>query len=127
VVLRDNQRVPLNITVAELKDEQVVAVAPKADSLGLVVQNLTPQIAESLGIESSGVVVTSVQPQSPAAEAGVRRGDVILEVNRKRVNSVSAFQSLTNQVKGGENILFLLRRGNDSLFLALKAPGSGPG
>jgi serine protease Do len=128
VVVRDNQRVPVNLRIAELKDEQVVAaVAPKPNPLGLTVQDLTPQIAETLGVEGGGVVVASVQPQSAAAEAGVRRGDVILEVNRKRIVSVSAFQTLIEQLKGGDNVLFLLRRGNDSLFLALKAPGSRQG
>ena len=128
VVVRDNQRVPVNLRIAELKDEQVVAaVAPKPNPLGLTVQDLTPQIAETLGVEGGGVVVASVQPQSAAAEAGIRRGDVILEVNRKRIVSVSAFQTMIEQLKGGDNVLFLLRRGNDSLFLALKAPGSRQG
>lgn len=74
MVLRDNQRVPVNITIVELKEERVVTVVPKPDSLGLVAQNLTPQIVESLGAESAGVVVASVQPKSAAAEAGVRPG-----------------------------------------------------
>jgi serine protease Do len=129
VVLRDKQRVPINIKIAELKEEEVVASAPaKPGRLGLTVQNLTPQVAESLGVETSaGVVVTAVQPQSAAAEAGLRRGDVVLEINRKRVANVDQFETLTGQLKAGENVLILLRRGNSNLFLALKAPGSGPG
>jgi len=129
VVLRDKQRVPVNIKIAELKEEEVVASGPaKPGRLGLTVQDLTPQVAESLGIESSGgVVVTAVQPQSAAAQAGVRRGDVILEVNRKRIASASEFEAAARQLKTGESVLFLLRRGNNNLFLALKAPGAGPG
>ena len=129
VVLRDKQRVPINVKIAELKEEEVVASAPaKPGRLGLAVQNLTPQLAESLGVEtSSGIVVTAVQPQSAAAQAGLRRGDVILEVNRKRVANINEFEALTRQLKGGENVLFLLRRGSSNLFLALKAPDQGPG
>jgi serine protease Do len=69
-----------------------------------------------------------VQPQSSAAEAGLRRGDVILEVNRKRITNASAFEQIINQAKAGDNLLLLLRRGTNNLFLALKAPGgTGPG
>lgn len=128
VVLRDQQKLPLTVAIAELKEEEVVAAAPKPGRLGLTVQSLTPQMAESLGVEAGGgVVVTSVQPQSTAAQAGVRRGDVILEINRRPVAGPEEFQRLVAQAKTGENLLFLLRRGNSSLFLALKAPGTGPG
>lgn len=128
-VLRDKQTVPVTLTIAELKDEEVVATNPKPGRLGVTVQDLTPQLAESLGIEAnSGVVITMVQPQSAAAEVGLRRGDVILEINRKRIANASEFQQIVNQAKAGENLLLLLRRGGNNLFLALKAPGAaGPG
>ena len=64
------------MSVGELKDEEVVASAPEKGELGMTVQKLTPQIAESLGLEKAdGVVVSAVDPGSAADEAGIRRGE----------------------------------------------------
>jgi serine protease Do len=69
------------------------------------------------------VVITSVQPQSAGAEAGLRRGDVILEVNRKEIANVESLHNAVKDAKPDSNILFLVRRGDSNLFLALKSPG----
>ena len=62
-VLRDKKEVQLSVTVGELKDEEVVASAPEKGELGMTVQKLTPQIAESLGLErADGVVVSATSP-----------------------------------------------------------------
>ncbi len=123
-VLRDKKEIPINVKIAELKEQEVVASAPKEDKLGLTVQNITPQLAESLGLKrANGVVITSVQPQSAAGDAGLRRGDVILEVNRKEIANTDTFEKQVNEAKPGSNILFLIRRGENNLFLALQSPG----
>jgi serine protease Do len=124
-VVRDKKRVPITVKVGELKEQEVVASAPKEGKLGLTVQNVTPQVAESLGLKhSDGVVITSVQPQSPAAEAGLRRGDVVVEVNRKKTANADEFQKIVSQAKPNENLLFLIERGGSTLFLALRSPGN---
>jgi serine protease Do len=124
IVIRDKKRLPLTVKVGELKEEQVVASAPQTGKLGLTVQNLTPEVAESLGLNrGNGVVITAVQPESAAAEAGLRRGDVVLEVNRKPIADAGDFQKSVDQVKPGDNILFLISRGGSNLFLALRSPG----
>ena len=124
-VVRDKKPIPITVKVGELKEEEIVASGPKEEGqLGLTVQNITPQIAESLGLKrASGVVITSVQPQSAGAEAGLRRGDVILEVNRKEIANVDSLQNAVKDAKPDSNILFLVRRGDSNLFLALKSPG----
>src|SRR5258706_5915540 len=120
-VLRDKKEVFLNVAVGELKDEEVVATAPEKGELRLTVQRLTPQIAESLGLEKSdGVVVTAVEPGSAAEEAGLRRGDVIVEVDRKAVRGVDEYKKALAAVRKGRGVLFLVRRGENTLFLALK-------
>jgi serine protease Do len=125
VVLRDQRRLPLTVKVGELKEEQVVATAPQAGKLGLTVQDLTPQLAERLGVkESGGVVITAVDPQSAAAAAGLRPGDLVLEANRKPIKNAAEFSEIVKAAKPGENLLFLVRRGESSLFLVLK-PESG--
>jgi len=120
-VLRDKKEIILNVAVGELKDEEVVASAPEKGELGLTVQRLTPQMAESLGLEKSeGVVVSAVEPGSAAEEAGIRRGDVILEVDRKGVRNLDEYKKAIAGVRKGRGVLFLVRRGESTLFLALK-------
>ena len=84
-------------------------------------QRLTPQMAESLGVEKvEGVVVAAVEPASAADEAGIRRGDIIIEVDRKAVRSVEDYKKAVAGARKGRGVLFLVRRGESTLFLALK-------
>jgi serine protease Do len=120
-VLRDKKEVQLTVGVGELKDEEVVASAPEKGELGMTVQKLTPQIAESLGLEKAeGVVVSAVDPGSAADEAGIRRGDVILEVDRKPIRSIDEYKKSLAGIRKGKGVLLLVRRGESTLFLALK-------
>ncbi len=120
-VLRDKKEVMLNVTVGELKDEEVVASVPEKGELGLTVQKITPQMAESLGLDKpEGVVVTAVEPGSAADEAAIRRGDVILEIDRKAVRTLDEYKKAVSVIRKGKGILFLVRRGENTLFLALK-------
>ena len=120
-VLRDKKEFTLNVAVGELKDEEVVASAPEKGELGMTVQKLTPQLAENLGLDKTdGVVVTAVEPGSAADEAGIRRGDVIVEVDRKPVRGVEEYRNAIAGSRKGRGVLFLVRRGESTLFLALK-------
>ncbi len=119
-VLRNGKELTLPITVGEIKENEVVASAERGE-LGLAVQKLTPEIAEELGLErTEGVVVTGVTPGSAADDAGLQRGDVIAEVNRHPVRTVADFERETAKTGKGRSVLFLVRRGQGSLFLALK-------
>ena len=120
-VLRDKKEITLTVSVGELKDEEVVASVPEKGELGLTVQRLTPQMAESLGLDKSeGVVVTAIEPGSAADEAGIRRGDVIVEVDRKPVRNLDEYKKAVAAIRKGRGVLFLVRRGDSTLFLALK-------
>jgi serine protease Do len=120
-VLRDKKEVVLTVSVGELKEEEVAAAVPEKGELGMTVQRLTPQIAESLGLEKAdGVVVTAVEPGSAADEAGIRRGDVILEVDRKPIRNLEEYRKSIAGIRKGKGVLFLVRRGESTLFLALK-------
>ena len=122
-VLRDKNELTLNVAVGELKDEEVVASVPEKGELGLTVQRLTPQIAESLGLEKTeGVVVSAVEPGSAGDEAGIRRGDVVVEIDRKPIRSLDEYKKSVAKIRKGKGVLFLVRRGESTLFLALKPP-----
>ncbi|HWP86210.1 MAG TPA: Do family serine endopeptidase [Terriglobia bacterium] len=79
---------------------------------GISVQNLTPQIARQMGLESDarGVVVSSVDEASFAEEIGLRRGDVILEINHEPVRSVEDVLRLQRNLKSGSDVVFLVKR-----------------
>jgi serine protease Do len=119
-VFRKGQIISLQATVAEMEEKIEVAKAPSRKPFGITVQNITPEIARSLGLEGEkGVVVTGVEPGSPAAKAGIRRGDVIHEVNRKPIKDAEDFGQAVETAGDEENILFLIRRGESNLFIAI--------
>ena len=122
-VLRDKKETTLTVTVGELKEEEVVASTTEKGDLGLTVQGITPQMAEGLGLErAEGVIIAAVEPGSPGEEAGLRRGDIILEVDRKLVRKLPDYRKAVSEIKKGKGVLFLVRRGESTLFLALKPP-----
>ncbi|MFQ5916333.1 MAG: DegQ family serine endoprotease [Candidatus Binatia bacterium] len=122
-VLRDGKKLVLSVAIGELKEEEVFASVQGGGNLGLTVQKVTPQIAESLGLDrAEGVVVTLVDSGSPGEDAGIRRGDVILEVDRKSIRNIEDYRKSIAKIKKGKGVLFLVRRGETTLFLALKSP-----
>jgi serine protease Do len=91
----------------------------KSSLSGVSVEGLDAQTARELGIpaDSQGVVVTDVRPSSAAAEAGLRRGDLIQEVNRKPVKNTSDFERAVAASK--EETLLLVNRKGNTMFLAV--------
>ena len=86
-VLRDGKEVSLSLKVGEMKEDQVAAKS-EDDDLGLAVQAVTDDVANELGLDrAEGVIVVTVQPGSSADDAGIERGDVIVEINRSRVRT----------------------------------------
>jgi serine protease Do len=119
-ILRDKRELTIPVQVEKVKDEEVNLTAQEKDHLGLTVHKVTPDIAESLGIKrAEGVVITSVEPGSAAEEAGLEQGDIIIEVNRKRIHDLSEYKAAVAAQKG-KRILFLVRRGENTMFLTLK-------
>ena len=119
-VLRDGKEMSLPLTVGELKDTEVAASTQEGD-LGLTVQPLTPQLAENLGLErADGLVITAVAPASAAEEAGLRAGDLVTEINRRPVKNLADYTREIARVEKAKSVLFLVKRGQNSVFLALK-------
>lgn len=74
---------------------------------------------------SEGVLVASVMPNSPAAEAGLQPGDVILQVNRVPVSSVQGVKDEVAKANGDKPLLLLLRRADGSTSFAALSRGIG--
>jgi serine protease Do len=109
------------VKVGEMEEKVEVAKTPSTKkSLGITVQNVTPEIAKGLGLKNdTGVVVTRVEPGSPAANAGIQAGDVIHEVNRKPVKNVEDFIQKVEKAKDQDHALLFLQRGQNNLFAAV--------
>jgi serine protease Do len=121
-VLRNGNPQTLKVQVGEFhKDAEVAndgdAAAPQKGKLGLAVAELTPDVRQQLHIPSqvNGVAVESVRPASPAEDAGLTPGDVILEVDRQPVTSPDQFVSQAHANPAGKDLLLLVwSQGNAS-------------
>jgi serine protease Do len=95
------------------------AVAGKKSPLGMTVSEISPGIARELGNPLlHGVVVMSVEPESPAVEAGVERGDLIVRVAELEVTTLDDYARAVRAVPHGEMIRMLVKRDNKNLWVA---------
>ena len=124
-IMRDAQKRQLSATLMELPETverasggRNNAPEPAETGLeGLQVSALTADIAQQLNLPAGvrGVVVTNVDPDSKAAEAGLQRGDVIQEVNRRTVTSVDQFRAAVRDA-GNQQILLLVNHGGQTRY-----------
>ncbi len=125
-VLRDGKPLTVTAQIDQLPEPEQVAEAahPARERLGLAVQALTPGLARQLGVpDKAGLVVAGVKDGSPAAEAGLQPGDVIVQVNRKPVRTIAELRKALAAQKAGEPTLFQIHRKDASLFVAVTANG----
>ncbi len=102
---------------------QEQAPGARGAALGLEVENITPQVAHQLGMaDNAGVVITRVQPGSSAEDAGLRRRDIILEVDRQPIKDVRGYEQALAK-NGARSVLLLIERGGSTLFVPLKRQG----
>jgi len=123
-VIRKGQTKSIQVEIGELEEEEKPQVASEArPNLGLTVREITPDLARNFGLsETSGVVIVQVQANSPAQEAGLAPGDLILEIDQVGVKDLEQFNTMTEGYKAGDTILFLVKRRGSTLFLTLTVP-----
>ena len=120
-VFRGNKQTPLTVAIGKMKEEEVIASPSEKNDLGLTVEQITPDIAEDLGLENSrGVVITAVAPDGPGDEAGFQPGDIIREINRQPVQDLSDYRKIMAIAAQNKSILFLVQREDNTMFLALR-------
>ncbi len=121
-VVRDGKPMRLQAKVAKLDepDQKVASEAGEKGKLGVAVEPVTPAIAKELGLkEAKGVVVKRVEEGGPASNAGIRPGDVILEVDRQPVKDVAGLRQLVDKHAKGTPIVVLLQRQDATLYVAV--------
>jgi serine protease Do len=127
-VRRDGSEQPIRVKLEELSVEASQAGSNRGEGsgsnglYGVSVSPLNPETARRLGLpdDTRGMVVTGVEPISPAADAGLQPGDVITQVNRQPVSSVAELRSALAQTKERPALLLIYRRGA-TLFLTMRS------
>jgi serine protease Do len=118
---RNGKTISKDVKIGEM--EEIVtetAKAPAGKKMGIAVQNITPEIARALSLkDTSGAVVTQVEPGSVAANAGIQQGDVIRQVNKKHVKDAKSLIQTIEEAKSGDSILLLIQRGENSIFITV--------
>ncbi len=124
-VFRNGATKDFVVTLGELPENNPGSSDQSGNSTDLMsgvnVQNLTPDLARQLGVpaNTSGVVVTQVDPSSAAADSGLRQGDIVREVNRKPVANTREFDTAVRAANKGA-VLLLVNRNGQSLFVVVQ-------
>ncbi len=131
-LIRDGKTLVKEITIAELKDDAAKTEQPEDKGgllqkrLGLTLSDITPALQRKFQLkEMSGVVVTGVRPGGPAAKAGIRQGDQIVEVNRRAVAAIDDF-ILAIQKSEDKPVLVLVRRGKVQRYTTIEPEVTKP-
>jgi serine protease Do len=132
-VLRQGQQVALSVRVgerpqvAEERDRELPRAAGTGEQqpgkLGVSIANVTPDVAQELGLSSNeGALITEVRPGGPAENAGLRPGDVIREMNRTAVRSAADVSAGMRNARGGSTVLLRVERQGSALYVAVEVP-----
>jgi serine protease Do len=119
-LLRDGKEIKINVKVGSHPENEMLATEVQ-NSFGLVVQELTADLAEQLGYTGDkGVVIKYVAPNSVAHLAGLKRGQLILSINRKPVQTAEEFYSSIRDRKPGSQIVLHVKEGQTLRFVILR-------
>ncbi len=131
-LLRQKKEFEVEVVVSELP-KKLAEAAPSQDEeagnheasgvlAGLVVRELTPGLAAHFGLDESetGVVIVRIDPDSKAYEAGIRPGDIVLQINQKNIPTLEAYKKAMKTLRSRDRVLLLVRRNGEDLFVTLK-------
>ena len=138
-IWRDGKPMSVTVRVGELEENEQVAAVPakadpntnqrgntsKLDALGVVLAPISPELRQKFDIDqnaSNGVVVTEVDQNGPAAEKGVRPGDIIVEVGQEEVKTPADIRAKVEKARqaGRKSVLLLVDRQGEMRFIALR-------
>jgi len=128
-ILREGKRRQIEVTIQELEEDQQQAARRGADEgdrgrLNLAVEDLSERQRQQLGIGDRGVLIRAVGP-GPAAQAGLRPGDVILAYNHRNVESAEQLDEMVEATPPGSKVPVLIRRDGNNLFVVLRLAKEG--
>jgi len=121
-LLREGKAKTVRVELAKRDDSELLARRPSQDTsedMGLELMDLTKENASRFGFEAdeAGVLVVGTKPGSKAAEAGIRRGDLIKEVNHSRVASIRDYTKVIKKIDDGDDVQCLVRRAREGFVV----------
>ena len=129
-LIREKKPKSIELTIAEQPknlaqagaEESGESLSPAGLLSDIEVKELNSELAGRYGLKSSdhGIVVVRVKSGSTAEEAGVREGDLVLEVNRKPVGTLKAYEHVAANLPKDQAVLLLLRRQGRAIYLTLR-------
>jgi len=123
-IIRENTTKAIRVVIVEQPIEMQKISKGEYDNLlnGVTVQNLTPEIYRKLNLPKrlNGVIVSDIDEDSPAATI-LTQGDIIQEINRKKITSVKDYEDIVAKIKTEEDILLLVFRNGYSIYITLSA------
>jgi len=126
-IIRDGKEKTIEVTIGTMPQKVEGQLPEKATAWGLSVQDITPELAQQLGLnpDEQGVVISGVAPGSPAGEAGLRAGDVVKEVNRQEIQNLNDYNQAIEKARQDKSLLFVIKRGGGTLYVVLKSVSKG--
>lgn len=126
-VIRDKKEKSVDVAIGEQPKDLARSGAPSPEEgpsgalAGLSVHEVTPEFAQRFGLpnDEDGVVVTRVEPGSLADDAGVQRGDLVLEINRQVVRNTKDFNRIAGEIGKDDSILLLVNRQGQTLYITI--------
>ncbi len=128
-IMRGEKEYSVRVIIAELPKDAAEAAPgnPPEDQntgslIGLSVMDISREIARQLGLsrEEKGVVVVRVEPGSSAEDAGLRKGDVIEEVDRKKIERADEYNRSVSGIRSGDTLLLFVNRGGKKFYVTLR-------
>ncbi len=122
-IIRNGKEKTITVTIGELPSTAAKKILPSEpeNNIGLTVQNLTDQIASQLGYKGDkGVVITQVDSGSPAYEAGLQSGMLIMQVNQKPVENVEEFEAELKKASTKGSALLLVKSRNYTEYVVIE-------
>ncbi len=130
-VLRDKKTLNLEVEISEFPQDIAMTLPDDSDEeppeedntlAGMGVMDLTREIAKQLGLSRNekGVVIVKVDPYSPAEDSGLKKGDVIQEVNKKKIKSLDDFNKIVHNIKKRDTALLFINRNGNKFYITLK-------
>ena len=126
-IIRDGKEKTIEVTIGTMPQKVEGQLPEKETAWGLSVQDITPEVAQQLGLnpDEQGVVISGVDPGSPAGEAGLRTGDVVKEVNRQEIHNLNDYNQALEKAKQDKSLLLVIKRGGSTHFVVLKSVSKG--